>query len=290
MRSKTSFLLLKSFIILFAVASSFTSAGRRTNTTHFFIEYSRGFSTRTRTDLHIKYPGTDLTLHNIAVKPEYYTWLKSNTRFFKTLFKDGFIRAISALTEPYYSIRFQYLLKKKPHIGIGLEHIHFKIFLDDKAQLVKYTGTLNNAGINESRVIGQNISEYSISHGVNHVSFIAAYRLMLLKNKKIPDGMIQPFGSFSFGPAIPHVEVTFFDGAGFQGRAYSYQMSLKNIGLGLNAGCRFKLARHFAFHVVGKTTLSFLRGMRFDKDRGDAGELQTTFGTAQLQFGISLIL
>jgi hypothetical protein len=71
-------------------------------------------------------------------------------------------------------------------------------------------------------------------------------------------------------------------------KAYSYQFRFPNFGLGLYAGVRFKLRRHFGLYLEYKFTYSYLHGMIFDN--GQEGKVQIAFVDHHLQWGVSYIL
>lgn len=278
-------------ILALMAATLFTGcvSGKSNRMTRFYIEYARGKSFPTHSDLAIKYDNHGYKLHNLYLEDESFFPDDSivPNAFFNPLFKFKFNDALKAFTEPYYSYRFVYFLKGNPHIGIGYEFIHSKVFLMDLDQQVRMSGVYNGEPIDQMVRVGDYIDMFSVSHGVNHVSLYLVYRWMLNKTEKIKDGRWQPYVSLSGGPAIPHLELDTKDNGKVTSRAYSYQSGWRNWGLGAGAGIRFKPWRHLGFYMEYKLTYTNLQSMRFD-DMEDT-RVKMAFSTHHLQWGISLM-
>ncbi|MDH5720000.1 MAG: hypothetical protein OEZ13_05180 [Spirochaetia bacterium] len=257
--------------------------------TNYFFEYSRGASTSVKTDINIKYGNTDVNFQGVLLEPEAYPWGYSQYRFFSIIFGDDQGDLIGAFTEPYYAMRISYFLKRYPYFGFGLEHTHFKVFLNDLSQNVTVKGTVNGSSVNQTAPISNYMSMFSISHGVNHLGFTAFYRLMLYKTPEIPDGYIQPYISLSIGPAVPHVEIIYLENDLPVAETYNYQLSLANWGFSLNLGSRFKFTNNIGCYLESKVAYSILNGMTFEGDNGE-GEIDTSFLTYHIQFGLTLAL
>lgn len=281
-------------ICLMALAVTlFTSCAtnpQKTRMTRFYFEYARGKSFPTHSDVSMNYNNHNYTFHNLCLEDE--SFFPDNSiipnAFIKPLLKLKLNDAQKAFTEPYYSYRFIYFLKRNPHIGIGFQFIHLKVFLMDMDQQVRLSGTYNGAPIDQTVRVGDYLDMFNVSHGVNHLGLYLTYRWMLKKTPIIKDGRWQPYISISGGPAIPHLELNTKEDGIIQKRAYSYQSSWRNWGLGLGTGIRFKPWRHLGFFMEYKFTYSHLYGMHFD-DLSDTN-VSLEFFTHHLQWGLSLML
>lgn len=272
-----------------AVFTGCASSVKKTRMTRFYFEYSRGKSFPTHSDVSLKYDKHDYTFHNLYLDDESFFPDDSIIpgTFFKYLLRLKFNDAWKVFTEPYYSYRFIYFLKKNSHIGIGYEFIHSKVFLLDKNQRVRLSGIYNGAPIDRTVTVGDYLDNFSVSHGVNHVGLHVVYRWMLRKTPVIKDGRLQPYVDFSFGPTVPHLELNTKENGVPQKRAYSYQFSWRNWGLGLGTGVRYKPWRHFGIYLEYKFTYIYLHGLHFDEQENTNVSLD--FFTHHLQWGISLM-
>jgi hypothetical protein len=261
------------------------SKPRNGNPTLNYIEYNRGKSFPVYSDLYISSQNSQLKFHHLYFQDD--SFFPDNSifpnAFLKPLLELRLGDASDAFTEPYYGFRFIHFLNKNPRWGIGIEFIHHKIFLNDPDQQVRITGVIEGNQIDKVDTIKNYLEYFSISHGINHVGVAVVYRFMLLPTEKIPDGRLQPFFTFTFGPTIPHLEVK-MKGSESEWDAYSYQAGLKNFGGGLGMGLRFKPWRHFGFYLEYKLTYSHLQGMHFDQEESD---VQMDFFTHHIQWGMS---
>ena len=250
-----------------------------------YIEYNRGKSFPVHSDLSISSPTFQLTFHHLNFGDD--SFYPDNSiipnAFIKPLFQLKLENAADAFTEPYYGLRFIHFFKKSPRLGIGIEFIHHKIFLNDHTQHVRVTGNFEGSEIDRIETIQNYLEYFSVSHGINHIGLALIYRLMFLPTDQIPDGRLQPFLTVTAGPTIPHLELK-LTGSSREWDAYSYQSSWRNFGAGLGIGLRAKLWRHFGFYLEYKFTYSHLHGMHFDEIDG---AVSMDFFTHHLQWGIS---
>jgi hypothetical protein len=280
-------------VILTAISVLFTgcaSGGKKARMTRTYFEYSRGKSFPTYSDLSMRYGNNDYVFHGIYLEDESFFPDDSiiPNAFIKPLLKLKLNDAQKAFTEPYYSYRLIHFLKKNPRIGIGIEFIHFKVFLLDKDQRLHMTGIYNSEPVDQTVRVGDYLDMFNISHGVNHLGLHLVYRWMLKKTPVIRDGRLQPFASLSIGPSFPHLELNTVEEGKPKQRAFSYQGSWRNWGLGLGGGLRYKPWRHFGFYLEYKLTYSHLHGMRFDDLENT--NVNMSFFTHQFQWGISIML
>lgn len=253
-----------------------------------YFEYNRGMSFPTRAWIRIVYPGHfNLTFHDVRMKGcSFYPddSILPNA-FLAPLLKGKFEDAIGAFTEPYYGIRFYHFFKNRPNLGIGIELIHFKVFMPDEDQQVYISGNDENGEVNNEMSIKDYISSFNVSHGINHLSLSLVYRIMLLQTEKFPAGKIQPYGALSFGPCIPHPQLRLVGDDEY--KAYSYQLNFSNIGMGINLGARLQFSKHLGMYLEYKYTRTFLNAMHFDN--GEEGKIQIQFPDHHIAWGLSTI-
>lgn len=275
--------LFSSLFILFSSSTNYNSNDIRLN----YFEYNRGMSLPTIAQIHISYEGGwDYTFHNVYM--EDLSFFPDNSiipnAFFEPLFQGDIVNAVKATTEPYYGIRYYHFFKNNPNFGIGIDFIHFKVFVpSDSEYQIHITGTDENGNsVDMWAPIHDYIAYFNVSHGVNHVTLSATYRMMLLPDENIPEGRIQPYVALSFGPCIPHPELKLTGDT--ERSAYSYQIGFPNFGFGLNLGTRFQFFKHFGFYLEYKFTATWLYGMYFDN--GVNGTIQTRFTDNHFVWGL----
>jgi hypothetical protein len=278
-------------LVLTVIVFAGCSAGiKESRMTRFYIEYSRGKSFPNRSDVSMKYQNHDFTFHHLYLEDESFFPDDSiiPNAFIKPLLRLKLNDAQKAFTEPYYSYRFIYFLKRNPHIGMGFEFIHSKVFLLDMNQRVRLSGIYNGEPMDRTVRVGDYLDLFNVSHGVNHVGLHLVYRWMWKKTPGIVDGRWQPYVALSFGPTVPHLELNTKENSVPQKRAYSFQASWRNWGAALGTGIRYKPWRHFGFYLEYKLTYSYLHGMHFDEPENT--HVGMDFFTHHLQWGISLML
>jgi len=276
-------------IILLTISCGITTTKNGKMAVNYF-EYSRGKSSHTTSDLHLKYINNNYTFKDMKLIDKSFFPDDSiiPNAFFKPLLRLNPGDALKAFTEPYYSYRFIHFLKNNPNIGIGIEFIHLKVFLEDMNQILNMTGQLNGKQINQNAKIGDYITMFNVSHGVNHFGLQLTYRWMLNKTKKIQDGKVQPYVNIAVGPAVPHLEMDMLENRTPRRVAYSYQSGFKNWGIGAGAGIRFKPWQRFGFYIEYKVTYSHLYDMYLDELK-DSSNIQMSFSVHHLQWGLSFI-
>jgi hypothetical protein len=254
-----------------------------------YFEYSRGKSSHTTSDLYLKYDNNEYTFKDMKLIDKSFFPDDSifPNAFIKPLFKLQFGDAVKAFTEPYYSYRFIHFLKSNPNIGIGIEFIHLKVFLEDIDQNLITTGNFDGKEINLNSRVGDYITMFNVSHGVNHLGLHLTYRWMFNKTEKIKDGKFQPYINISAGPAIPHLEMDLVQNGTSSRVAYSYQSGFKNWGIGAGAGIRFKPWQRFGFYLEYKTTYSHLYDMHLDDFQNSS--VKMSFVVHHLQWGLSFM-
>jgi hypothetical protein len=255
-----------------------------------YLEYNRGKSFPTKSDVALTYGNSDYKFHNVYLEDE--SFFPDNSlipnAFIAPLFDLKLMAAADAFTEPYYNMRLLHFFSKKPRFGIGIELLHLKVFLIDRDQQIRLTGTYNGNPINQEVRIGDYLDLFNVSHGVNHVSLLFNYRWLFRKTPRLPDGRLQPFVSLSVGPAAPHLELNLKKEDKVEKKAYSYQWGKGNWGMGMGMGVRYKPGRHFGFYLQYRFTYSYLHGMYFDNEPGT--RVSMDFFTHHLQWGISIML
>ncbi|HMA99466.1 MAG TPA: hypothetical protein VKS21_00630 [Spirochaetota bacterium] len=253
-----------------------------------YIDYNRGLSLPTHADIHIKAPGRfDLMFKHVYLEDR--SFFPDNSlfpaAFFKNLLQFKLVDAVKGATEPYYGIRFIHFWKTYPHLGIGLDFIHFKVFVPSRKQIVHIQGKdlQTGAAIDEWDDIHKYLASFNVSHGVNHVSLMVVYRQMYLPSPEVPAGLLQPYIGFSFGPCIPHPELRL---AGDTSKnPDKYQFGFPNLGGGLTSGIRVQPWPHFGFYCDYKFTFTMLWGLYFDNGR--KGEIDLAFVDNHFTWGVS---
>jgi hypothetical protein len=254
-----------------------------------YIEYNRGIFFPTTAQIGLSYPGHfNLTFHDVPMhgRSFYPDRIFIPNAFIWLLLEGKPVKSLEAFTEPYYGVRAYHFFKKNPNLGIGFEFVHLKVFLKDEGEVVHISGEDSNGGVDEWKSTTEYISNYNVSHGVNHLSLSLVYRLMLFPSDKVPAGRLQPYSSLSFGPCIPHPQLRIMGDPAY--KAYSYQPGFKNFGFGINLGMRLQISGKFGFYFEYKFTKSFLNEMSFDN--GEKGKFWSRFPAHHLAWGISFIL
>ncbi len=272
--------------LVLGVAEGCTSTQPAGRITLNLIEYNRGLSVPSRSDVGITTVGDETRLHDVRLEGSSFYPDDSPipNAFIKPLLRLDFPAAIHAFTEPYYGFRIYRFFKGHPHWGVGLDFTHLKVFMADRGQKVRITGPWPDLPPDGQIVLGEHFDTLNVSHGVNHVAFNGVYRWMLLPSPKAPDGRLQPFVSGGGGPAFPHPEMTVRQDGQLQRKVYSYQWRLGNWGMGAGAGLRWKVTTHFGLYNEYKWTYSILNNMRFDN--GEVGLIRMRFSSAHAAWGI----
>jgi len=285
MKKKVGLVYLLPFIMVISCTS--TNQGGKAQVTLNYFEYNRGKSFPVNTDIRLRYDSNYLDFYHVHLDDD--SFFPDNSiipnAFLKPLFKLRLGAALAAFTEPYYCYRFIHFFKKNPQFGIGIEFIHHKLFLNDNDQNIQISGIYQGNTIDEIAPTKKYMDYFSVSHGINHVSLIFVYRLLLLTSHKIPDGRLQPFVSVSMGPTVPHLELKLTENLP-DWDAYSFQPGFGNLGFGIGSGLRYKPWRNFGFHFEYKFTYSHLHGMHLDNQDS---EVIMGFFTHHLQWGMSIM-
>jgi hypothetical protein len=160
-----------------------------------YIEYNRGLNFPTSSTIRINCPGHfDLRFHNTRLIG--HSFFPDNAiipnAFFAPLSRLNFKAAVNAFTEPYYGVRIYRFFKKNPNLGVGIEFIHLKVFIPDEGDEVLVTGTEKGVPVGKTTSTKDYISDFNVSHGVNHLSLSVVYRQMWLRSYIYPGGRIQP--------------------------------------------------------------------------------------------------
>jgi opacity protein-like surface antigen len=252
-----------------------------------YIEYNRGKSFPTHSDVQMDWNGNSVLLKDVRFEDD--SFFPDNSiipnAFFKPLFQLKFNDALKAFTEPYYGYRFIHFFKSNPRLGIGIEFTHHKIFLNQPEQIVNISGTYNGEPLAGTAAVGEYVDYLSVSHGVNHLSLLFTYRWLLNPTPSIPEGRLQPYVAAGLGPSIPHLELKLRETAPAW-NDYSYQSGLNNFNFGVGMGMRYKFSPHFGCYLEYKIAYSHLHDLTFNDG---AGTLKMSFTTHHLMWGLSYI-
>lgn len=273
---------------LLALQSSPLPVEKPPKMTLTYIEYNRGYTFPTRAQIGIHYPGQfDLTFHKVRMIGNAFYPDDSiiPNAFLKPLFKGNFSAALNAFTEPYYTLRVFHFFKQRPNLGIGVEFIHFKIFIPDEGEQVLVTGQDQNGPVDSWKSTKDYIDSYNVSHGINLLSLSLVYRMMLMPTEKILAGRIQPYAALSIGPCIPHPQLRLAKDPEY--KAFGHQFRFDNFGYGFSLGSRFQVLKNFGLYLEYKFTQIQLNEMLFDN--GEEGTFWTRCHVHHLLWGLSII-
>ncbi|HDP94709.1 MAG TPA: hypothetical protein ENN40_05030 [Candidatus Aminicenantes bacterium] len=252
-----------------------------------YVEYNRGKSFPTRSDICLDWDDHLLRFHGVRFSDD--SFFPDNSiipnAFLRPLIQLRFSDALKAFTEPYYGYRLMHFFRRNPHIGLGIEFTHHKLFLNDPRQQVRISGTFQGKSFDQSQPASDFIDYLSVSHGVNHLNLVVTYRWMLAQTASIPDGRWQPFVATGFGPAFPHLELKLAQDFP-QWSEYAYQAGWRNFNFSAGIGMRFKFSPYLGAYLEYKFSYSHLHDMHFHDGSGD---LSMAFDTHHLMWGISLI-
>lgn len=252
-----------------------------------YFEYNRGKSFATRADLQLDWNGNSLLFHQVRFEDDSFfpdNFIIPNA-FLRPLVQLRFADALKAFTEPYYGYRFVRFLRRNPHIGLGIEFTHHKIFLNQADQQVIVSGFFQGRPVNALLPVNRFVEYLSISHGVNHVNLVFTYRWLLAPTAGVPEGRWQPYVSVGAGPAFPHLELK-LPGDGPNWTEYAFKSGPGNFNFSAGTGVRYQFSPHFGAYLEYKFSYSHL----YDLDFFDgAGNLEMAFPTHHLMWGISLI-
>ena len=264
--------------------SSATSTGR---VTFNYIDYNRGASFPSHSDVDIITPAGETRFHDVQLEGK--SFFEDNSiiphAFVKPLLHGKFGDALNAFTEPYYGYRFHHFFKSRPEWGFGVEFTHLKVSIADRQQSVSVTGPWPGVSPDGQVIVGDQFAVFDVSHGVNHVALSGVRRWVLLPSTMAPDGRLQPFVTVGAGPAVPHLELTINQDGEGQRKAYSYNLRRGNWGLESGTGLRWKISPHFGAYGEYKWSYSILNNMRFDN--GEEGRVRMRFSSHHLMWGLS---
>ena len=108
---------------------------------------------------------------------------------------------------PYYGYRITHFLKNRPNLGFAVDFTHYKMYANPN-QVAAVSGTWNGAPVNETAPLNERVQEFSISHGVNILSFNVLYRWLGRPAEKFPQGRLQPYVGLGLAYYILHPENT----------------------------------------------------------------------------------
>ena len=194
----------------------------------FVVSAFTGLTSTENTDLTLKQPGTDLTLHDAKFHGEDFG------------------------SPPYYGGRITYFLDKhQSGWGFGLEFFHPKIYLDT-GETVRVTGTSGTFPTG-NQPAGAYFDHFNNSHGLNFLTFEGMYRYYIADPEKTFWGRFQPYAGGGIALLIPHVESELSNGGPDYGE---YQIN----GPGFQGmiGLNFELAYHFSIFTEYKLTYALL--------------------------------
>lgn len=101
----------------------------------------------------------------------------------------------------YYGFRLSHWRPHNPRLGFALDFSHPKAYLDP-AQVVRVSGSRGNAAVDGEEPIGDTITSFNNSHGLNLLTLNLLYRWSTDR----ASGGFEPYMGLGAGVAVPHVE------------------------------------------------------------------------------------
>ena len=201
-------------------------------------------------DLH-QLGGTDLTFHDVSYKGKDFE------------------------TPPFYGARLLWFPSETSHWGFGGEFFHIKLYAQTD-DTVDVTGQRNGTSLDGRERIGDTISQFSLSHGLNFALADVIYRWFPGPRGAGFPNCLQPFVGLGLGAAIPHVESN-VNGTQFE----EYQVH----GPGVQgiAGVNVDLTRHWGVMLEYKLTYANLGALDLPN-----GSIEITPLTHNFVAGITL--
>jgi lipid A oxidase len=175
----------------------------------------------------------------------------------------------------YYGGRVAYFRANDAHWGVSLEFFHAKMYLNTE-DTVRVTGTRASAPVNAPERVGDTITDFNISHGLNFLTANAMYRWFLADREQNFLGRFQPYLGAGIGAAIPHVESTI-------GAVHFEQYQFRGPACQAMAGLNFDLAKHLGLFAEYKFTYADLDRLSIPN-----GSISLTPLTQHLATGISV--
>jgi lipid A oxidase len=134
-----------------------------------------------RSDLHIEQGSSNYTVHDVR-------W---SGRGFEM--------------PPWYDLRVTYFPSNASKVGFTAGLLHMKVYADTD-ETRRITGTVNGAPIDAEALMEDYVQAFSISHGVNYLTFGVIGRLQWQRSDRHPNGRIRPYAGLTYGPVINHAE------------------------------------------------------------------------------------
>lgn len=112
----------------------------------------------------------------------------------------------------YYGARLAYFFEQRPWLGVEAEFVHLKA-VADTARIVRTDGTLNGSSVAGSAKVGDLISHFELSHGLNLALANAIFQINAggARTARLGGSRVAVAARLGVGPTFPHVEATFLN-------------------------------------------------------------------------------
>jgi opacity protein-like surface antigen len=177
----------RTLLALFSLALAATSAAGSPRDERYFAAYG-GVSTTGDSYIHLRQPGT-----NTNVRLNGVAW---NDKSFESPL--------------YYGFRAVQYSSRRPWLGYGVDFFHYKVYADP-TDPVEPSGVVNGQPVSGTQPLGNFIRRFSISHGVNYVTFVVMVRTTSHIGKPFNEGRFRAYAGVGAGPAILHPEAAIGD-------------------------------------------------------------------------------
>lgn len=235
------------FFILLGLTSG-TGAPARAET---LLSFYSGKSFSDNSDLTLRRPGADtrLTFRDVAFGDESFT------------------------SPIYYGARVTHFFRSRPWLGASVDFFHYKVFARTD-RTVRAIGRENGTPVDRRQPLENTIQRFSISHGVNYLTFNLLARQQWRRDTRFPNGRVQPYAGAGLGLLLLHPESE-IGGESFQ------QYEWNGVGYHLFLGVDYRVTRRWGLFVEYKYNARKVNVAVVD------GTADTELSTHHLAFGAS---
>jgi lipid A oxidase len=178
-------------------------------------------------------------------------------------------------TPPYYGFRATHFFAPDPHWGLMLDFAHDKMLAEMNTPL-ELTGVRNGQPIHTVETLGQTLSHFQFTDGINFLTLNAVYRVFLFPTESRPRGWFQPYIGGGMGVSIPTMETTFI------GKPDTHRYEWRGPAFQAVAGTHVVLLEHVSLFFEYKFNNVVVNGNL------NEGTLRTVVNSHQFIFGPSL--
>ncbi|MCP5050619.1 MAG: hypothetical protein GY940_25880, partial [bacterium] len=114
-----------------------------------------------------------------------------------------------SLNDPiYYGFKLGLSPLSLPFLDFEMEFFHYKVFAET-SELVAVNGTEVLDSLSNAAALVDPGHSFSISHGINYLTFNAVSRHGFVKSEQFPEGRLQPYIGAGAGMVVNHGESSF---------------------------------------------------------------------------------